>query len=833
MMPPAFSLTADGGDGGDKPIQRQEAAGGGDAQAQPTMMERVSSFFTNIGSWFKGLFGGGGTQPATNSGNAGANTANPTTSNPTTASPSTTAPANPTTAGPQDQPANPTTAGPQQQPANAAANPSPTTVNVTNSVGVGGTNNPADVRAVQDRLQTLGYLSSTDHAAEQVPANGTAPVLETAMPLTIVAISRYMMGAFGRPGMLIEPNQASSSFLNNAMTTALGNVGVGGDVGRGAQNNAADVRAVQMRLNALGYLQDPGYTAELVAANATGRIADAALGQTIAAINNFNVAVPGTSLSVIRANSREQELLNNPPRYTRGTLSITNTVGTGGNNAPTDVTALQARLVQLGFLTAAQQTAEAPPAGSTALIPAGSLTQTIAAVNQFQQAMNIAQTGSVAPGNETHRQLINPMLPEKATVTLTDSVGRGGRNNRADVRRVQDRLQALGVLSTTHYMAERVDTSAPGVVAMTTVPNTQAAIDRFTSTAAGSSDGRIDAGGKANRILNDPTGGTLTNFNLESNNTAAGYDWQSGNAAVNRVITAIEAIEAGNLVGEVPANYVNGAGVSASFGKAQVIGGTGLGTIDNSAGMQAHYGLTDAQITTMRNSAASTVTHYDAIYADTPQAGLTAAALQARVAAYTAAHGVEFVQQTGLGYEDIERMYHTANIRRRIIAVPVTRNDQVVQGVGATAAARQASQTQIINDSTAALIANADFNASYTYLGFNLSTLKGYFKNTKHLGENKAGFVTKAIFNGAQGQQIRNAMTDNGGNAIGRTFIEQTYNGANGNNGVPANTPNRPRAVAAVTAYIHNHGGSASALAANMANVYGDGYVTRFLQEWD
>jgi hypothetical protein len=795
MTPPAFALTNNAATqrGPQGPAQLQAAAG-----AQPTMMERVSNFFTGIGDWFRNMMGGGGTQPAANPG------AQTPVQNPA-------------------QTAGPVAAGPQNTTATPA--PTPAAVNVTRSVGLGGANVPSDVRQVQDRLQTLGYLSTTDFTAEQANAAGTVPIADAAMPRTIVAISRYMMGAFGRPGMLIEPNQASNSFMNNAMATALGNVGVGGDVGRNAQNNAADVRAVQLRLNALGKLTGPTYTTELVAANATGRIADTVLASTIAAINSFNITVAGNSLFIIRAGSREQELLNNPPRYTAGNLSITNSVGTGGSNAAADVTSVQARLVQLGFLTDAARTAEAPAAGATAPVAVANLRQTIAAINQFQTAMALTGNGLVKPGDETHRQMINPMLPEKTSIALTGSVGRGGANNRADVRLIQDRLQAIGLLSTAGYLAERAPTGA-GNVAITAIPLTQAALEKFNATAGGSTSGLIGPDSKELRMLNDPTQGTTTNFNQESNNVLAGYDYQSPSAAVNRVINAIEAVESGDRSGEVPADLVNGAGTAASFGKAQVIGGTALGTIGGNRGMQEFYGITNQMLADMRNRAAAAETHYNAIYTEVPAAGLDANAITTRATAYTTANGATFIRETSLGQDDILRMYHTANIRRLILADPIARGDDN-QVSAPTRAARNALVTQHVT----ALLANPRFSNSSTYLGMNTSSLNAYFRDTDNLGENRAAFKTKAIFSGSGGQQVRNAMTDNRGTAIGRTFIEQTYNSARG--AVAATTPNRDRAIAGVTAIMHNRGGSASSWAGNLTAVYGDNYVVGMLRHWD
>ncbi|MFN8395999.1 MAG: hypothetical protein U0176_15285 [Bacteroidia bacterium] len=805
MSPPAFQLMASPAD---TPIQRVEAPGGGDGAGE-SMIQKTGKFFSGLGAWFKSLFGGGANpQLANNGGQQNAGQQNPGQQNPGHAN-----------AGQQKQ-ANKTLVNKTAASKTPPNPPAPATVNVTRSVGVGGANLPADVRQVQSASRTLGYLSATDFQAERADTTQTAAIAETAMVRTIVAISQYMTAAFGRPGMLIEPNQASATFINNNPAQGLGTVAVGGDVGRGAQNNAADVRAVQQRLSALGYLQAAGLTAEGVAATATGRIADASLTQTIAAINAFNIAVAGTSLYVIRANGREQQLLNNPPRFTRGNVSITNSVGTGGQNNVADVTAVQTRLVQLGYLTQANQTAEQPAQGATGAVTEAALVQTIAAMNQFQHAMNVAQNGRVVPGDETHRQMINPTLPEKGSLNLTGSVGRGGGNARGDVRAVQERLQTIGLLSTSDYMAERVDTTQTGNIAITAIPRTQAAIEQFTGIVVGTNDGRIDAGGRAMRLLNDPTYGSLTNFNTEANNAGAGYDFQSSNGDINRVIRAVEQVEAGNFRGEIGAVLTNGAGVAASFGKGQVIGSTALGTLRNNRGMMDHYGLTNTMLTEMSTRATNTNTRYDAIYALVPAGGSTQGQLNTAIRTYTAQNAETFVRETGLGTDDIARMFHTANMRRRIIAVNVPRNNRGVVDPSVNV------ENEVTN-----LLGNAEFSGSTNYLGVNRGSITTYFRNTATMGENRAAFQTKAIFNHPEGQRVRNAMTDNNGTAIGRTLVQDTYNSANG--AVPGNTQNRLRAVAAVTAIMHNRGGSAASWAGQLQTVYTDAYVRRFLPHWD
>lgn len=695
-----------------------------------------------------------------------------------------------------------------------------TQVNIDQSVGDGGANMPADVREVQDRLLQLGYLSAADFAAEQVDPEGAEAIATAAISRTIVAISRFSLAAFGRPLLLIEPNQASQSFLNEAPDQALGSVAVGGTVGRGGANNAADVRAVQARLHDLGHLSDADYQAEQVAEDANGVIAETDLVQTIAAINAFNIAVAGSSLFVIRAASLEQEALNNPPRFETSIFSLQGTVGTGGANNAADVIAVQTRLNGLGYLSQANFDAERPDPAAEEAIPVANLAQTITAINQFQHAMGLEQNGQVGVGNETHRQMMNPALPERTDVNIGGSVGAGGANAHADVRRVQDRLHALGFLSTAHYMAERVDGTAQGAVNMATVPNTTAAINSFQTSATGGSDGRIDPNGRTERILNDPTYGTLTDVNPETLNADAAVAFQNNDAALTRIIDAIEEGEGAGLSGEAPAFLLNGSGTAASFGSAQMIGTTAVGTLQNNDDVAGHYGLTDDMLDEMAGLANSANDHYNAIYALVPAGGATQANLTAQIEQYTQ-NNADFNETTGLGVDDIARMFHTANIRRRVLATNVPR------GAGNVFAGSDAA----LNAAVDQLLANASMAASVAAVGMNRSSVRSYLKDTDWLGENRAGFGTKAVMSHENSQELRNAMTDANGQTIGRVLIRTNYNSANGV--VPAGANNRDRSVAAITAIMHNRGGTAQNYWANMNTVWADNYVVNFLTHWD
>lgn len=903
---------------------------------------------------------------------------------------------------------------PGQQQQNTTATPTATTtVTIQQSVGSGGINMPADVLQVQNRLVTLGYLSATDFAAEQANTTSTTRIADTALRATINAISRYFQANFGRPGMLIEPNQASSSFLNRQPVAAVTSTTLTNSVGEGGQNDVADVRLIQARLSALGYLSAAHATTEAPAAAATGRVADASLPQTIAAIQRFNNESVGTSLRVFRPGSRELDALNNPPTFRTGNLTLSGSVGTGGQNNPSDVTIVQDRLLALGYLSAADRTAEAPAQGITTAIPVASLTQTIAAINQFQAvvsitpdglvsqnnpthrqliqpviatgrlrlngtvgtgganapadvrnvqgrlvtlgfltdaqrtaeapasgvttavpqaslpltiaalnqfqtavgiaptgivgpntptltqlltpvlqaaneaivnsvgtggqnnpsdvtavqnrlvflgylteahrtaerpavgaaaavavanlvqtiaainqfetAMGIPVTGQVAPGNATHRQMLNPTLHERSSMTLTGTVGTGGANTPADVRLVQDRLQSIGLLTTSNFMTERVDPAAASVN-VANIPQTIAAINQFLQTVVGArnANNRVQVIGPDSRelrLLNDPSYGSNTNFNTEANNAQAGLDFQSNDAALNRIIRAIETAEAGNFTGEIGAVLTNGSGTATSFGRGQVIGGTAISTLQNNDDLAAHYGLTDAALTEMSDRATKTDEHYRATYALVPAGGSNAAQLTAAITTYTTTHGERFVRETGLGTEDIARMFHTANMRRRILAVNVARRQD----------------TNIIDEAQIdpnvdALMRNGEFTNSTNFLGINRSSVRTYFRWTNSMGENRQGFITKAIFNHRDGQKVRNAMTDNNGTAIGRIFVEGQYNTVSGV--VRQNDPNRARNIAAIVAIMHNTGGDAATHYTNINTTLGNRYVRTVLSHW-
>ena len=216
-------------------------------------------------------------------------------------------------------------------------------------------------------------------------------------------------------------------------------ISIARSVGKGGRNQVVDVRPVQDRLLALRYLSQEDHTKEVPAAGATGTVPANRLSATISAIENLQREVLGATApdGQIGPGGKTLQALNRAiPRPTAGEYaaaataraSITHTVTRGvtitgpvGNaskaavakgeaNRPADVTAVQQRLVQLGYLSAGHT--EQPAAGSTASVPSANLRQTAEAIASFQnkrvkfwrtrgQVKGDITSGVVAPGDAT------------------------------------------------------------------------------------------------------------------------------------------------------------------------------------------------------------------------------------------------------------------------------------------------------------------------------------------------------------------------------------------------------------------------------------------------
>ena len=179
-------------------------------------------------------------------------------------------------------------------------------LSITGTVGRGGRNSPADVRAVQDRLVELRAAAAADLAAER--PSGTAAVGEAALARTIAAIEGFQRGMSIPSSGSVAPRDRTRTELDlaspqptaaefTAVGTELATIGqtvsrgltITGPVGATAGNAIADVRAVQQRLVDVGRLA--ATHRESPAATATGSIPQSRLSATIAALRAFQADV--------------------------------------------------------------------------------------------------------------------------------------------------------------------------------------------------------------------------------------------------------------------------------------------------------------------------------------------------------------------------------------------------------------------------------------------------------------------------------------------------------------------------------------------------------------
>jgi hypothetical protein len=330
----------------------------------------------------------------------------------------------------------------------------------------------------------------------------------------------------------------------------------------------------------------------------------------------------------------------------------------------------------------------------------------------------------------------------------------------------------------------------------------------------------------AARVLADPTYGTLTTINPNATNAAAGPPPGIFSHEIQQIIQAVETIEAGQGGrGERPAELQNAAGTPASFGKSQLIGGTAVTTLRNNPTSAATYGLDRAALGELNDIATRTVQNYDAIFALVPAPGMTEANLQTAITNFTTTDGARFHQETGLFDSDIANMFRIAQLRRHLEAARASIPAALV-GPARSAAQAQAA-TNMMNAAT-----HPDEQANIQALGFTSTTVLHYLRNPTHTGENKQGFVTRALFTSRHGQELRNAMTDNSGIAIGRQLLADNF----------ALVQRRATALrlvlsaaarAEVTARTHNSGSAhVDDFLTDLQATHNNGYVVRFRRAW-
>ena len=696
---------------------------------------------------------------------------------------------------------------------------------LTGSVGEGGANDPDDVRAVQDRLNGLGFLADADYQRERAGPIADAVVDASALTSTFAAITQARTRIFELPAPsasapwtahpIVEPGDETHLWLSDPLFSGRHPLALDGSVGTFGWNFPADVRAVQERLRLMRLLGAADFRAEAVDAARAGRVTDLQLAATREAIRRLReslLAEPSPAVERVEARSAAIDALEDSLGAVRSALTLGFSVGWSGENRTADVTAVQRRLHQLGFLADADFALEsqATPAAGEQRLRDYQIPETIAAIDLYQRLMlGTIEEPRVEPLSELRATLEWPAMPRRMPLPMSASVGRGAVNAREDVRLVQDRLFELGLLAPRRYFGERVDGAGGGTVADAALPETIAAIGRLQETLGGLAaqppNFLVEPGSRSARVLADPAWSTPTAPNPNCALASAGPARPLFNDVnLMRVIVAIETEEGGVSSGEIPAILRNASGTPTSWGAAQVIGATAVAMLSVAANnaFAVFYGLDAPALARLRAIRDATVVLFDAI---TPAVAVntTEAALLAQAAAYAAANGDAVRTDTGLGAGDVERMFRAAQFLRHVTALGVNGNEATLLNAAAMPHAA----------------------ANIAALDLTLAEVGIYLRNPPFYGEHRQGFVTRALLCSPEGQVLRNALTDDSGFKIGRYVIRDNWNAT------AAALPARDRAQ--LTAYLHNHGGDPAALANQLAVVAADAYVVRVMNHYD
>ncbi|MDC0711791.1 peptidoglycan-binding protein [Stigmatella sp. ncwal1] len=402
-------------------------------------------------------------------------------------------------------------------------------------------------------------------------------------------------------------------------------------------------------------------------------------------------------------------------------------------------------------------------------------------------------------------------LPAPVALDLTSPVGARGANVPSDVRKVQDRLHELGFLSDEAYTAEQADPAQTDAIPEAEMSQTIEAIRKFQGEVAGvATDGNVGLNGATAFSLRDPTYGTQSTFNPSAADSTAGVPVDTFGLApeVEQIVEAIEAVETGDSVlGESPALLRNASGTPASFGKGQLVAGTAVGVLAQYPDVAEQYGLDATEVQDLNTLARQTTATYNDIRGQVPNGGLSEADLQTRIAEYTADHGAEFREQTGLKDADIENMFRAAQLSKQL------------PGVGNVDRAME----------------NPDIAANVEALGLRETDVEKYIDNPDFHGEHRQGFVTRALFSSENGQALRDAMTDNGGIPLARGLIQDNYNTVVREGARTLGRPLTPAEAAEATMLVHNRGmGALSGLLAsfNQPGRVQNPYVARAMEHW-
>jgi|GEM_PF-756356 len=298
-------------------------------------------------------------------------------------------------------------------------------------------------------------------------------------------------------------NSGGGSFFDTILDSINAFLGISGSVGRGGDNQPGDVKKVQQLLND----------------NGANLSVDGLMGpNTIAAISAFQQSRLGFQDGLVEKGGKTWGALTSAQSTP---AAISDSVGKGGNNSTEDVKTVQQMLSQKGY----------------SLDVDGIMgPNTIAAIESFQQSNLGFSDGRVDVGGKTWNALTgnggsapstppvsetpvpepeapsSPPVVETPTtdndnqnesegpssargISISQSVGRGGRNAAADVRKIQQALLDIGLNIG----------SADGVAGQTT----SSSIRQFQIAMGIGNDGRVDPGGATLKKINETPNGAM------------------------------------------------------------------------------------------------------------------------------------------------------------------------------------------------------------------------------------------------------------------------------------------------------------------------------------
>ncbi|MDA3882996.1 MAG: hypothetical protein PF481_06905 [Bacteroidales bacterium] len=726
--------------------------------------------------------------------------------------------------------------------------------------GAGG-NIQSEVRAIQDRLIQLGFpipAEELQDSESNTQVENVTDIIET-----IIALADFTHMAMGIKLTEIGIDSVPLSFLNQAPTRAIireelgenvtitsevGDVELDGNVGdvNGGGNAAADHTAVRDRLMYLGYLED---TEENRANNPI------ALNNLIAAIKNFNFNQLGGTFDQFRAeetifrynnantlgtadvDSRELKRFNHPFRFNRNWFTITDSVGTDGNNLGTDVRTIQDRLFELQYLSEVDYLEEQVEANNQT-IGDNVIEETINAINHFKSIRGMEQNGIVKPNDETHRILRVPYIApirdmnHEQDGSVGNYNGSGTHNLRGNVIIYMKRLVELGYYNVEDYINEyppanvnNVDNGA--------LYRFRAAIRNFQSEVGVYVDEQISALGESRYRFQIPSYRTSTVINPNSKNDLSSL--LVDNLVITQEqcknITAIVEHETGQFAGdgEIPAAFTSPSGIPASFGASQVIGANIVGSLQfNNAfhnDVELQYGIDDNMLDNIENNLLAEFRAYYNYIINFPLAGQTVTSYNTDSNNTLGMTSTIAEQSNNADFDQLVEDFKSAMVndtlggnqafpnqpnysnRERFTRVLLLEEDfidrifktaKLIRNIrtvinGSTGLTNDAMKDNFLNDT------NPTYQTNFEELMFREINLSNLFSGNL-FNEVRQSFITSAVLNQEQGQALRNILTDNRGRNATVASVLKSINDVSQLN----LTTNRQRMAS--VAYKHNAG---------------------------